>query len=294
MQSPNQNVDLFRKVAQLTKDLRWYAIADSAQHDALPKAIAYNSRNVRCLLGANQGSPLAQQSPHLLELCSPLEKSNSWSWIALNAKSKPCISIVATMKSFEELFYQLCGFIEVVLPDDDAMYLAFWDPAILGTLMGQDDDQTLHVKGPVFNVEQRAQIINGISGWWYWDRIGEVHSISPIENVCLPRSEAPIALSQRQVDDLVEASVPDHISYYIKLNQPHLLAGIAPERRYSLVSHSLGRARYLGLTGMRDLVNYVCIELIYKERMHDEAIKRILENVKTGHIRFDTALDQLP
>lgn len=293
MPSTNRDMDLFCEVAQLEGALNWYAIADSAQHSALPKAITHESRNARCLLGAPQGSPLAQQSPHLVELCSPLEASNSWSWICLYAKSKPCVSIIATRRSFEEVFSQLSDCVEVVLPDGDAMYFAFWDPAILGTLMGQADDESLHVKGPVLSWEQRVKFINEMKGWWYWDRTGEIHSITLFETICHINS-SPIVLSRDQVDNLIEASVPDHVLYYIKLNQPHLLNDVAPGEGYFLVSHALARARGIGLAGMRDLVNYVCVELIYKERMHDEAIKRVFDEVRLRRIDFDAALDQLP
>jgi hypothetical protein len=293
MPSTNRDMNLFREVAQLEGALNWYAIADSAQHSALPKAITHESRNVRCLLGASQGSPLAQQSPHLVELCSPMEVSNSWTWICLNAKSKPCVSVIATRRSFEEVFSQLSDCVEVVLPDGDAMYFAFWDPAILGTLMGQADDESLHVKGPTLSLEQRVQFINEMKGWWYWDRAGEAHSIALVETVC-HINRGPIALSQEQVDDLIEASVPDHVLYYIELNQSHLLNDVAPRNRYFLVSHALARAREIGLAGMRDLVNYVCVELIYKERIHDEAVKRVFDEVRLGRIEFDAALDQLP
>jgi hypothetical protein len=293
MPGKNRDIDMFRNAAQLESALNWYAIADSAQHSALPKALIHGARNVRCLLGASQGSPLAQHSPHLVELCSPQEASNSWSWISLNAKSKPCVSIIATRKSFEELFSQLSDCVEVVLPDGDVMYFAFWDPAILGTLMGQADDQTLHVKGPVLNSRQREKILNEMNGWWYWDRSGEVHSIVSFEAGC-QIDDGPIFLSQVQVDDLVEASVPDHVLYHIKSNQHYLLNDVMPEKRYFLVSHALERARAIGLTGMRDLVNYVCVELIYKERIHDAAIKRVFDEVKNGRIKFDVALNQLP
>ena len=293
MPGKNRDMDMFRGAAQRESELKWYAIADSAQHGALPNALVDKSRSVQCLFGASQGSPLAQQSPHLVELCSPIEASNSWSWISLNAKAKPCVSIIATNKTFEELFSQLSDCIEVVLPDGDAMYFAFWDPAILGTLMGQADDQTLHVKGPVLNSRQRVKVINEIKGWWYWDRIGEIHSIAPAGTDCHVNSKG-IILSQKQVDDLVEASVPDHVSYYIKLNQPHLFGDASSEKRYSLVSHALVRARAIGLSGMRDLVNYVCVELIYKERINDEAVRRIFDDVKKGLLEFDAALDRLP
>lgn len=45
----------------------------------------------------------------------------------------------------------------------------------------------------------------------------------------------PLQLTQYQVDDLVEASVPDHVLYYVELNQPQLINDIAPANRYGLV-----------------------------------------------------------
>jgi hypothetical protein len=293
VQSADRDTTLFRALAQVEPALSWYAIADSAQHSALPRAIAHESAKSRCLLGAPEGSPLAQKSPHLVQLSSPLHVSNAWSWIALNARPKPCISIMATVKPFEEVFEQLSTCTDVVLPDGEEMVLAFWDPAILGTLLGQTDDQTLHVKGPVLKPQQRIKMMGDLKVWWYWDRVGNIHSIAPDGTVC-QSADGPLVLSQEQVDDLVEASVPDHVLYYIKLNQPHLLEDVISGKRYSLVSHALNRARDIGLRGMRDLVNYVCVELIYKERMREAAVKRVFDDVKNGRIEFDAALDQLP
>lgn len=293
MQTKSPDIALFQHAAQLDCSMNWYAISDSAQHSALPKAIAGETGKVRCLLDAPLDSPLAQQSPHLVELRSPLQTSRAWNWISSNAKKKPCVSIVATQKSFEDVFEQFSGCLEIVLPDGEGMYLAFWDPAILGTLMGQADDRTLHVKGPVLSLAQQSKLMNEASGWWYWDRLGEIHLIPPRKKAG-EMHVGPVVLSQRQVDDLVEASVPDHTLYHIKANQPHLLDGVAHEKRYELVSHALGRARMIGLVGMRDMVNYVCVELIYKERMKEYVINNIFEDVRSGRIQFEEALDRLP
>lgn len=293
MQAANRDMALFQALAKADPALNWYAVADSAQHNALPRAVAYGTAKLRCLLGASEGSPVAQKSPHLVQLISPLDTSTTWSWISLNARLKPCISIMATRASFDEVFAQLSTCTDVVLPDGDEMILAFWDPAILGTLFGQPDDQTLHVKGPVLNQQQRAKLVGNLNSWWYWDRSGSIHSIG-LEKMRCESFDRPITLSQQQVDELVEASVPDHVLYYVKSNQPHLLADVVAEKRYQLVSHALERARDIGLTGMRDLVNYVCVELIYKERMHDIAVKRIFDDVKAGRMQFHAALDQLP
>jgi hypothetical protein len=294
MPSSNPDIAVFEAVAQQDASLRWYAIADSAQHRALPSAVVQSGHQVRCLFGASQGSPLAQHSPHLVELCSPLQGSSAWNWISLSAKSKPCLTVIATGICFDALFTQLAECAEVVLPDGDAMFLGFWDPAILGTLVGQAEDSTLHVKGPVLTSEQRPMLTRGLAAWWYWDRAGGLHSIA-VDQVGNEWRTGPIQLAQWQVDDLVEASVPDHVLYYLELNQPLLIADVPAAHRYEAVHLALVRARGLGLRAMGDLVNFACLELIYKERMREDSfILNLLDRVKQGRLKFRDALDQLP
>jgi hypothetical protein len=223
-----------------------------------------------------------------------LEASSAWNWISLNAKSKPCLTVIATTTSFDTLFIQLAEYTEVVLPDAFAMFFAFWDPAILGTLMGQADDLTLHVKGPVMSSVQRSWLTRGLAAWWYWDRAGGMHAIA-VDQVGNVSVTAPITLTQQQVDDLVEASVPDHVLYYLELNQPFLIGDVPSRQRYEMVRHALAKARNIGLLQMGDLVNFVCVELIYQERMlEDTVILNLLEQVKRGILTFSDALGEFP
>lgn len=272
----------------------WYAIADSAQNAALPGAIAEHGADVRCLLGATQGSPLAEKSPHLVRLPPPGAGSAAWQWIAKVAPYQPSVSIVASVLPFDALFAQLRQFTEIRLSDDYDMFFGFWDPAILGTLIGQPDDTTLHVKGPVFDADQRALLFGGLAGWWYWDRDGHLHAVDVGDSPPV-RLPAPIVLTQPQVDQLVEAGVPDHVLYFIDLNQPFLLNDIAPRDRYAYVKQALTGARAIGLVSMRDLVNYVCMTLIYGERWYvDPQIADLLARVERGDIRFDDVIPLLP
>jgi hypothetical protein len=284
----------FEMAAKQDPSLRWYAIADSAQNHALPGALTCNSQDVRCLLGTAQGSALAKQAPHLVSLCSPLEGGDAWSWIRSHARTKPCLTVLASHTSFESLFNQLSNCTEVTLPDGESMFFAFWDPAILGTIVGQPDDTTLHVKGPVLRQDQLEMLVSGLKGWWYWDRMGEFHAIS-MDRSRKEIMAGPLKLMQVQVDELVEASVPDHLLYYLELNQPLLFEGIPLGQRYMFIRNALRSARDIGLDGMRDLVNFVCAELIYKERMNeDKIIRSLLEQVKGKQITFDAALKDFP
>lgn len=294
MSSSTSDFRIFENAAQQDSTLKWYAIADSAQHRALPDALVQDTNSVRCLFTISQGSPVARKSPHLVELCSPSENSSAWNWIRMNGKSQPCLTIIATSIAFDTLFCQLAEFTEVALPDSFVMFFGFWDPAILGTLMGQPDDLTLHVKGPVLSSEQRSVLTRGLAAWWYWDRAGQIHAL-PVSPSAHPGLRVPITLTQQQADELVEASVPDHLLYYLELNQPFLFTDVPSEKRYQMVRHALVRAREIGLFVMQDLVNYICVELIYQERMRtDVAIINILARVRDGRLTFAAAINELP
>jgi hypothetical protein len=286
--------EALKAAARHDPSLNWYAIADSAQHRALPRTLVKQGHPVRCLFDVSENSPVAACAPHLVELDSPLKDCASWSWISLHGKARSCVSVIAAHISFEAMFSHLIQFMEVRLPDGDDMFFAFWDSAILGTLIGQSDDLTLHVKGPVLTPVQRNALMSPISQWWYWDRTGELH-VAAEEKLDCPRALLPLRLSQSQIDNLVEATVPDHILYYLELNQPMLVDHVAPSLRYEFVQRALLRARDIGLLSMGDLVNYVCLELIYRDRLYqDEIIIDLLGDVKNGKATFLEVIEKMP
>jgi hypothetical protein len=276
--------------------VRWYALADSAQHAALPAALATPGMQVRCLFNAEQGTPLAAKAPHLVELTPPQSGGAPWEWIRVHAHQAPCVTVLASTLPFDALFGALQGCAEIVLPDGTGMFFAFWDPAILGTLVGQPDDLTLHVPGPVLTPAQRHALTGAVQAWWYWDRDGIVHRVHSVPvPVPGPAAEVPFALTQDQVDALVEASMPDHVLYFVDLNQQHLLMPFAPREQYAVVRDAYRQARAVGLVNMQDLVNFACVKLIYGERFDtDPVIIALLERVKNGEIAFRCALNEMP
>ncbi len=272
----------------------WYAIADSAQHRDLPGALTCSGGLMRCLFDMTPDSPLAANAPHLVQLEQPDDGAVAWSWITRNASRKPCVTVLASDVDFDTLYAHLRQFTEVLLPDGDDMFFAFWDPAILGVLVGQNDDPTLYVRGPVLNAVQYATFTQHIAGWWYWDRDGAIRSLQ-IVAAEKERANLPLHLNQMQVDDLVEASVPDHVLYHIDLNQPQLLSDIDREQRYPLIRKHLQDARDIKLEAMSDLVNYVCAALIYKAQFQvDPIITALLDQVKMGKLKLTQALQKMP
>ena len=211
-------------------------------------------------------------------------------WLGRPAPLEPSLTVVASTLSFDALFAQLKQLTEIRLPDDYDMFFGFWDPAILGTLVGQPDDATLHVKGPVLDAGQRAQLFGGLAGWWCWDRDGQQHTVDlgATPPVRLP---APLLLTQNQVDQLVEANVPDNVLYFVDLSRPHLLRKIPVDARYSYVKNSLAGARGIGLISMQDLVNYVCMKVIYGGQWHEDAdIADLMRKVKAEDLDSSDAI----
>ncbi|WP_084416375.1 DUF4123 domain-containing protein [Massilia alkalitolerans] len=292
MQRAISDIELFKGASP--ENTKWFALADSAQDKRLPGVISTSSRNVRCLFGGLQGSPLTLHTPHLIELPPPAHLDYVWEWISRNALLVPCFSIIATRKTFDDLYKQFVECTQVVLPDLDTMFFAFWDSAVLGTLVGQVDDRTLHIPGPVLSQDQQTLLTDGIEKWWYWDRAGDRHAIA-IQSQGEIAACRQFKLDQSQIDSLVEASVPDHVLYYMNLNQYHLLEDIPCSDRYDMIRKALVQARDIGLATMRDLVDFVSIKLYYRERMdHDARIANLLCKIRDGQVSFRDAISELP
>lgn len=272
---------------QLRSNSAWplalYLLVDPMQDARLPQAIVHSAHGVpsRCLLGMEDGPDLEKGAPHLVAM-PPFDAARDF-WKAVlgnGAANPPCQTLIASSRSFDDLFAHLRGYVEVVMPDGDEMALAYWDPAILGTLVGQEDDATLHVRGPVFTPQQRAHFLSVSEGWWYWGRGGLLHRIGPPANSTV-HALPPLKLTQRQVDELVEASVPDHLWGYMKDNQPQLLAPHSPLDQYFQVKRHFQDARKLGLSGMKDMLDYICIAFIKGDRAaSDPVVRAMVEGAK--------------
>jgi hypothetical protein len=280
-------------------ELHFYAIVDSAQDARLLatlRAMAPGTHS-QCLLADAQGPELSKAAPHLAMLPPFAEDSEAWLSVFQSAATNPaCVSIIASHQEFKTLYAQLAAFTEIVLPDGDEMIFAFWDPAILSTLVGQKDDRTLHVPGPVLSARQRSRLLAGMNAWWYWDRNGQQHQMRDDA----PQADAnqvvlPLKLTSIQVDVLVEASVPDHLLGHIKDIQPQLLFDLPETEHYTRVEQHLLEARKLNLRGMQEIIQYICAGLIYGTQLqHDSIMTGLLDNVKTGQISLSEALEQFP
>lgn len=281
------------------KTMNLFALADAGQDRTAWQRLHDAGKGNLHLLSAT-GSTIDDFSPYLIHLGTLENGVDDHVEKALSARHFPAAyTVLISDFSLQPLHQHLNHFTEVKLAGGHDLILAFWDPAILGTLVGQADDDTLHVPGSVLRPEQLHEFLNPIACWWYWDREDHVHSISiPEHGQSLDSEDAlpPFVLDQAQEDALVEAGVPDQILYYIELNRPTLFdEQISKARRYRFIRAVLPSARNLGLEGMRDLVNFTALCLIYRQRIEtDPQILGLLGKVKQKAMSFDEALKLMP
>ena len=185
---------------------------------------------------------------------------------------------------------------DVRLEEHDDMFLAIWDPSILGLLIGTGTDNTLYVEGPALAQEQAKALLGPICYWWYWDRKGNRHEVAHrVAQSGVLAADLPLQLNSVQVEMLVEASVPDHLIYHLGTNLPELLEKLPTEKRYKFVCQQLKRARTYGLEGTGDLVNYVAIALAFGAQFDEKAeAAAILQQVRDKKLSFDRAIKSLP
>lgn len=275
-----------------SKSTYLYAIVDSAQDKQLWQQLT--STNPSATILASGAEDL---TPHLVFLGFAANLDTDIVSLLSRPRPSASFSLLNSSLRLDELQAHLRQFAKVKLLGNYEMILAFWDPAILGTLVGQSDDETLHVKGPVLDADQALAFLSPISAWWYKDRENVSHRIeSPPENVATDAPNGPLTLNQGQEDALVEASVPDQVLYHLESNRPTLFDEKLPHsKRYRFIRAVLPSARKLGLEGMRDLANFVALCLVYRQRIEtDQQILKLLDQVQKRQLTFDKALTQMP
>ena len=273
--------------------LNVYALADAAQDKKFLKVLEHLRQ--KCLLTEAGGEKAREISPHLLQLPKDFT-ALEWEWIEKNIAGTTKMTIIISPLSFDYLYKHLRQFLDVEFDGGLEMMLAFWDPAILATLVGHKADKTLYVQGPVFNPQQIETLLKPIQSWWYWDRSGNLQGIFGLnERVeLLPSIETPLHFSSEQEEMMVEATFPDNLMYYLKLNNSFLVDKIDDDTLYQLVVKSIPKARAYDLSGTRDILNFICLKLIYKDQFEsDHNLQYLLIHLKDKKFTMDQVMNNV-
>lgn len=293
MKNNNQLEVLFRTFQKYPLNdigLNVFALADAAQNKSFLKILEHLRQ--KCLLKEAGGVKAKEISPHLVQLPKDFSVIE-WDWIGTHIAGTANMTLIVSPLNFDFLYDHLRQFLDVEFDGGLEMMLAYWDPVILATLIGHKDDKTLYVKGPVLNPRQIEDLLKPIQSWWYWDRVGNLHCIFGLnERVeVLQRVETPLRFSSKQEEMMVEATFPDNLIYYLKLNNSFLVDKIDDTSLYQLVVTSIPEARSYDLSGTRDILNFICLKLIYKDRFNqDVELKKQLNLLKSKQLNMDEVM----
>lgn len=278
----------------VAEGLSIYALADAAQDKFfLSKWMHLPQRN---LLTEAAGEKAAQISPHLIQLNSEMT-SLEWIHIQKRVISTPKMTLIVSPLNFEEMYAHLRQFTNVRFDGGLEMFLAFWDPIILATLLGHQADETLYIQEQVLDKEQKQILLGPIHTWWYWDRLGQLQQITGLNLQSFQQSydsQNPLCFSVDQEEKMVEATFPDHLIYYLKLNNYFLVENFTAWDLYQYVISALKQARRFHLQGTRDILNFICLKLGYQEHFEmDLQLQTVLLRVKEKQITMDQAMEML-
>lgn len=271
-----------------------YALIDAAQDRFfLKKNYHLQARN---LLTEAAGVKAAEISPHLVKL-SHISNNIEWQYINRKVVGTPRMTIIISALSFDDLYTHLRQFTNVKFEGGLEMFLAFWDPTILGTLLGQKTDLTLYIKQQVLSPEQKKVLLEPIHCWWYWDRLKHLQKIEGKGQNDLLRFydwRNPLEFTVEQEEQMIEATFPDLLIYYLKLNNPFLVENFNSWDLYQYVIEKISQAREYTLNGTRDILNFICLNLIYKDNFeNNKQLQSSLLNVKANKITMDQAMEEI-
>ena len=279
------------------KALNLYLLLDAAQSRDLLALVPESG--AEALFAFTRSTREGQVSPWLVHLGRSGQPLKKLQQDLLNAvldvvQARPCATLLASECEMAVLIAHLRRAMDPKMPSDkDSSYLAFWDPAVLAALLGQSDLDTQSRIEPVLQPAQSRALLGPVACWWCWSRSGRLHEYA-VTDFTEPAAPLPLQLSAAQVDALVQGNLPDLLIYYVNLNQTHLRDKLPPLAMHWFARQQLVFARRYGLTGTRDLLNYLCLALIAGARFDQiPAVAQLLTRVKARSLSFDKLMDEV-
>jgi hypothetical protein len=161
--------------------------------------------------------------------------------------------------------------------------LRYYDPRVLPALLQiLDSDQRNHLNG-------------GVRVWWWLDHLNALHSepISSTQPVMstIPFRPAAIALSEHQVQALLNESFVDRVLDVLSRTMPDGLQLLDRAPRYALAERSVHDAGAFGLTAEYDCASYMAVALQHGHAFAEQPDwAPLMADVKCGTSTFSDAI----
>lgn len=205
------------------------------------------------LLGATPGSPLMSASPVLIRLDTQIA-NEPLRRVLMKKEYRRAVSVLVSDLSLAELAAHLTDFITVLDPDQSRWFLAFWDPYILASLVGLSPAISGIVPGPVLTPEQIGGLLRQITCWCFHGRNGEARAIN--QQTHQEGNKPPFALTQKQMDLLMDISLPEAIINTIVEVAPQLVPDRDSAELHALCCEAIRTARDEGRNSLADYAEH--------------------------------------
>lgn len=163
-----------------------------------------------------------------------------------------CLMLIASPLPIGALASRLKARLDAKISDDMDVLLRFFDPRVF--------EQLVHC----LSTEQRTEFLSAGSAWWFVDRRGELRAVdaqfSDAESF-----DAPLLLSERQENELVDASEIDQVTEQLCRSVPRELSRLPMPNRYEFITKHIAAARDFRINSTFELSLYCALALIYGE-----------------------------
>ncbi|UXY15132.1 DUF4123 domain-containing protein [Chitiniphilus purpureus] len=238
----------WQAAAATQQTLRLYALLDHAFHHGKRHRLTTLGRWLSLYAGQPGATP--EISPLLQHLAQPGDPLPALAVQLLEQTcGQPSLSFLASPLSAEQLQQHFAHYADVtILPERTRYLLRYADTRILPQLL-------LALDAP-----QQAELLAPIHTWWYFDRAGQIQSITGSNQARIARQG--LTLGEAQSGALLDSSYPDTLAH--SLRQMHSLAGHLPAQPAAL--HALSQRLYRealgqGLLEHPDILGYAAARL---------------------------------
>jgi len=199
---------------------------------------------------------------------------------------KPCVSLLESPWSLDELAAHLGQFHLVRMPDGRMMVMRWYDTRILPTWFD------------LLSIGQREIFMEPVAAWTYFDRFGESRSLPVVDSDGASASSVvlPFRLDEAQASALFAASEPDGLIMELRKVIPDEMRRIPYAVLHPFVSEQLRAAYQHGLDKLSDQVQYLLLALYTSGNFvgHHESRKRLATPAQAHEQSFEDWVGGLP
>lgn len=183
---------------------------------------------------------------------------------------KPCMSMLDSTKSLQELGDHLRQFHLFEMPNGKLMVMRWYDTRILPALMG------------VLSPRQAATFSDGITAWKYYDRVGAVQEqrLQVVTDGHRPRESIPLTLDTAQGQALFDAAEPDVLIYELRRNIRAEIDRVPRHVLHSFISSQWQKARQFGVTDRGNQLELMILALSTSGAYVEHAV--VADRLKAG------------